>query len=255
MSYLVKGDAMDAYLCNACMNTFVITEYQNLKLHLLKLIQKDNIDGLIIYNNNPLSMKIYNRDGSVATMCGNGMRCFLLYGYNKGYLAKGYNEVKTKAGLIQTEIIDTDPFVCKVYLRPDKTFPIKKDVFFVDGEMLFLYTAFVGTLSHVLIYKDGLDKEKVIERIKSKVPKEKLGNISFVKVKSKREIEVLTYERGVGYTLSCGTGNCGVFYVLHSLNLIDDKVKVINKGGLMDISYENDSIVIKSGAYVCERIF
>ncbi len=244
---------MDAYLYSACNNTFVITEFLNLKTHLAQIVKLKHIDGLIIYKNNPLQMQIYNRDGSEATMCGNGLRCFLLYGYQKGYLSKGYNEVKTKAGIIKTEIINDNPFMCKIYLKPKKDVPIKKDVFFVDGEMLILYTVFVGTLSHVLFYKDGLDKEKVIKRIQTKVIKE-VGNISFVKINSREEIEILTYERGVGYTASCSTSNCATFFVLYTLNLISNKVKVINKGGEMTIQYYNDEIILLSGASLCEKI-
>ena len=34
-------------------------------------------DGLIIVSQDPLEMKIFNQDGSMATMCGNAMRCFV----------------------------------------------------------------------------------------------------------------------------------------------------------------------------------
>ncbi len=245
---------MSAYLYEACQNTFLITEQENRKFEYLKIVKNEKIDGLIIYQNNPLEMKIFNRDGSSASMCGNGIRCILLYGYEKGYLGKGFNEVKTLSGPVKTEIIASNPFLCRVYIRPNVCYPIKKEVFFVDGEMMFLYTTYVGTLSHIVLYKTGLDKEKVIKRIKENVIKENVGNISFVKLNSSKEIEVLTYERGVGYTASCGTGNCAAFYVFYSLRLIQDKIRVINKGGIMELSYENNYIVITAGANICKSI-
>lgn len=245
---------MDAYLVQACNNSFIISEQENKKEFYLNLIKQNNNDGLLIYINNPLEMKIYNRDGSKATMCGNGIRCFLLYGYEKGYLGKGINYVKTDAGLIKTEIIDDSPFKCKVYIKPDNRFPIKKDVFFLDGQMMLLYTAFVGTLSHIVLYKSGLDKEKVIDRIKNRIIKNNVGNISFVKLNTSNEIEVLTYERGVGYTQSCGSANCAAFYIFNSLKLVHDHVTVYNKGGSMEIYKENDCVVIDSGASICQKI-
>lgn len=244
---------MNAYICEACMNTFIITEFENQRNQLLKKIQTEKIDGLIIYKNNPLEMKVYNRDGSVASMCGNGIRCFLLYGYEKGYLGKGVYDVKTKSGFIKTEIINSNPFLCKVFLKPDETAPIRKEIFFIDGIIHFLYTVNIGTLSHIIIYKNDFDKEKIIERIKC-IKKNNLGNISFVKLNSNKEIEVLTYERGVGYTNSCGTGNCAAFYVFFTMGLLNEKIKVINKGGVMDIYYDNGFVVICSGAKICEKV-
>lgn len=245
---------MNCYLYEACQNTFLITEQENRRLEYLKVIKNEKIDGLIIYKNNPLEMKIYNRDGSVASMCGNGLRCFLLYGYEKGYLGKGFNEVKTLSGPVKTEIVSSSPFQCRIYIKPNVCYQIKKEVFFLDGEMMFLYMAYVGTLSHIVLYKTGLDKEKVIKRIKGNVVKENVGNISFVKLNSSKEMEVLTYERGVGYTASCGTGNCAAFYVFYTLHLIQNNVRVINKGGIMDLSYENNCVVITSGANICKSI-
>lgn len=241
------GDNMDAYLMNANNNTFILLENINKKEYYLKYIKDYLIDGLIIYQNNPLKMKIYNRDGTLASMCGNGIRCFIYYGYEKGYLGKGFNYVITDAGVIKTELVSTTPILIRVYFKIDETTLIKKEVFFIQGEIMFLYTLKIGTLSHVVFYKDGLDKEKVILKIKQ-ILKNKVGNISFVKLNSSTEIEVLTFEKGVGYTASCGTGNAASFYVFNCLKLIKDEVDVINKGGVMKVKKVAKEIIIEGGA-------
>ncbi len=244
---------MSAYLMEACKNTFIVTDEEAKIKCFLRKIKEEKIDGLIVYKNNPLSMKIYNRDGSLASMCGNGIRCFLLFGVVKENLTKGYYEVKTDAGYITCNIVCLDPFECEILLKPDNYTPIKKEVFFVDGILNVVYTTCVTTLSHVLIYKTGDDKEKIISRLKNGVLR-CIGNINFVNIISKSKIEVLTYERGVGYTFSCATGNAASFYVLHSLGLVNNEVEVINKGGSMNLKYLNCFIKIKHGARICQII-
>ena len=69
-------------------NSFLITTYEKKKDY--QEIAKElcrgtnyNTDGLLIVKSNPLEMVIYNRDGSEASMCGNGIRCFVHYCYDK----------------------------------------------------------------------------------------------------------------------------------------------------------------------------
>ena len=81
-----------------CGNDFVIVDYEEfLKLNMtmseaaIKLCDRHfgvGADGLIIPNLEETEAEIgwffYNSDGSTAQMCGNGMRCFAKYVYNKG---------------------------------------------------------------------------------------------------------------------------------------------------------------------------
>ena len=66
-------------------------------------------DGLIIVNPNVKETDIgwifYNSDGSIAQMCGNGMRCFARYIYDNEYVNKKEFTVETKAGVIIPKII------------------------------------------------------------------------------------------------------------------------------------------------------
>ena len=43
-------------------------------------------DGLIIARRDPLSMELWNQDGTRAGMCGNGLRCFVHHAYRKGWI-------------------------------------------------------------------------------------------------------------------------------------------------------------------------
>ena len=67
-------------------------------------------DGLIIVNpevkNTDIGWIFYNSDGSIAQMCGNGIRCFAKYVYSNGIINKKEFSVETKAGTIIPTILD-----------------------------------------------------------------------------------------------------------------------------------------------------
>lgn len=64
-------------------------------------------DGLIFVQKGehaPLCMRLYNSDGSLAGMCGNGIRCFARYAYDRG-LAQGLEfDVETGVGIKQASL-------------------------------------------------------------------------------------------------------------------------------------------------------
>ncbi|HJK87404.1 MAG TPA: hypothetical protein QKA14_00915 [Candidatus Megaira endosymbiont of Hartmannula sinica] len=55
-------------------------------------------------------------------------------------------------------------------------------------------------------------------------------NINFAYLKSKKEIDLIVWERGTGITLACGSGACASFYAAISLGVISkDEVLILDK--------------------------
>lgn len=79
-------------------------------------------------------------------------------------------------------------------------------------------------------------------------------NVSFAIITNKNEIELEVFERGVGFTLACGSGACATAFAAYRFGLINNEIKVVQPGGSLDIFIEdNVSIVQKGGAkYVFE---
>ncbi|MDR2163038.1 MAG: diaminopimelate epimerase [Clostridiales Family XIII bacterium] len=63
-------------------------------------------DGLLVCRRQPLTMDIINSDGSVAPMCGNGVRCFARYCVEEGVVSAGTDEfdVHTLAGAVRARV-------------------------------------------------------------------------------------------------------------------------------------------------------
>jgi diaminopimelate epimerase len=57
------------------------------------------------------------------------------------------------------------------------------------------------------------------------------ANVEFVSVIDMDHLRMSVIERGVGWTLACGTGSCAAAAVLHREGLCDSDVVVDNPGG------------------------
>ena len=73
-------------------------------------------------------------------------------------------------------------------------------------------------------------------------------NISYVRIISQSCIEVKTYERGVGFTLSCGSGNIASSYYCYVNGLCDSQVDVELLGGILNIQYQDGHIFMEGPA-------
>lgn len=201
-------------------------------------------DGLIIpvpYDGNDADIEwhYYNSDGTTAQMCGNGMRCFAKYVYDKGLVDKKSFAVKTLAGIKKPEILDNG--LIKVNMgkpilkEPDIPFKGEKQI----GD--FKITPISMGNPHCVIFTDNtpLDMAQKYGPELEKHPYfPQKTNVEFVKVISKNEIEMAVFERGCGITLACGTGACASVVASVLNNLTENNVKVNLSGGTVNIEWQ-----------------
>lgn len=205
-----------------------------------------------------IAWDFYNSDGSVAQMCGNGIRCFAKYVLEKGLVKSNKIKVETLRGIVSPEVLP-DGFVKvdmgKPILEASKI-PVKVNDIFdfeVDG---FKANAVSMGNPHCVIFdeRDGevlaLKHGKNIEN--SSLFPEKT-NVEFVKVLSENKIEMHVFERGCGVTLACGTGACASVVAGVHQGFLKNHVEVVLKGGVLKISYEKGSNVMMVGD--AKRVF
>ena len=65
-------------------------------------------------------------------------------------------------------------------------------------------------------------------------------NAGFMQVVSARQIRLRVYERGAGETLACGTGACAAVVAGIRLGLLEPRVDVHTRGGLLTIEWSGD---------------
>lgn len=225
-------------------------------------------DGLIIIKPGSkaadLGWIFYNSDGSVAQMCGNGMRCFAKYAISKGYINKKEFSVETLAGIISPKVNDdgtvTVNMGCPI-LEPAKI-PFKgKNNLNYEIELWakkFVLNAVSMGNPHTVIFTQEdiytLAKDYGPDIEKHELFPEKT-NVEFIRVKSRKEIDLAVWERGCGVTLACGTGACASVVAGILNGLLDNEVKVNLSGGVLNIKWngQKESPVYMTGA--AETVF
>ncbi len=211
-------------------------------------------DGLIIVNphttNTDIGWIFYNNDGSVAQMCGNGIRCFAKYVFEKGYVNKKEFSVETKAGTIIPKILDNGLIkvnMSKPILEPSKI-PAKVGVnlnFEVKvSDRTFIANAVSMGNPHCVIITDE-DTRKLALKYGREIETHKLfpekTNVEFIKIISREEINLDVWERGCAITLACGTGACASVTAAILNGLCDREVKVNLPGGQLIIEWDGKS--------------
>lgn len=206
-------------------------------------------------------MRIFNPDGSEAEMCGNGIRCFAKYVYEKGIVRTKRIKVETLAGLMVPEVVvdergvvtSTRVFMGKpVFTRKDEWFYVNEEI----GELK-LTSLSLGNPHAILLLDsfDQVDIDRVGRAIESHKAFPNRTNVDFVVRETKRgkyrnEICVRTYERGVGETLSCGTGSTATVLALTELGYLQkgEPVTVHTPGGDLVIEIKEEGAYLSGPA-------
>lgn len=246
-----------------CGNDFVILDYDEFKKMncemseaAKKLCDRNfgiGADGLIIPNTQVEDLDIgwffYNSDGTTAQMCGNGMRCFAKYVYDKKLVDKKEFTVKTLAGIITPKILDNGE-VCVNMSKPileSKKIPfvpnhnlnykisVKNRIF--EGNAISM-----GNPHFVIFIKDDEDLHALAKEYGSEIENSaefpEKTNVEFIKIKSKNEIELCVWERGCGITLACGTGACATVVAGVLNDYLDNSVDVKLLGGFVNVTWQ-----------------
>lgn len=194
-----------------------------------------NTDGFIILENSnqaDLKWDFYNADGSLAEMCGNGIRCASLYYHFKNPNKKQIS-IETVAGIVHTEILDKNMVKTEMPLVKDIR-KMKVSVGEKNITGVFLNT---GVPHFVLAGQPVLELAKKLRSAKD------FGsagaNITFIEELSPGEIMAVTFERGVeDFTLSCGTGAVAAA-VAHLLENLEIKIcHVEMPGGALLVTWQ-----------------
>ena len=69
-------------------------------------------------------------------------------------------------------------------------------------------------------------------------------NAGFMQVLARDRVRLRVYERGAGETLACGTGACAAVVAGNRRGLLDDRVDVQTRGGLLSIRWQGDAVLM-----------
>lgn len=154
-------------------------------------------------------MDYRNSDGSIAEMCGNGIRVMARYLVSKGHQREGIFAIDTRAGIKHLRVPAEDDIsvnMGKVYDESEAITATANGVTF-EG-----FNINVGN-PHAVVFMDNLETLGSLEDapIVSPISSYPEGvNVEFVELMPNHEAKMRVHERGSGETQSCGTGTCAV---------------------------------------------
>ncbi|MEV6838012.1 diaminopimelate epimerase [Streptomyces sp. NPDC051133] len=154
-------------------------------------------------------MDYRNGDGSIAEMCGNGVRVFARYLQHAGHVAEGDLAVATRAGVRTVHIAkDGDITVGMGRARLPEG-----DVTVRVGERSWPARNVNMGNPHAVAFVDDLAHAGDLYAPPPVSPADAYPdgvNVEFVVDRGPRHVAMRVHERGAGETRSCGTGTCAV---------------------------------------------
>jgi diaminopimelate epimerase len=213
------------------------------------LLSEPSEDGYVA------ALRIFNPDGSEAELSGNGAREAILYLRRRGWAQQDAFSIQTAAGEIRPRI--TGPTTCTVEMGRaklrSKDYPSGEDdgagVVEVDGRELRFQHVSVGNPQCAIEIPEGLE-DLDLGRLGPPIEGHELfpnrTNVSFWRRDGNAEITARIFERGVGETLSSGTGAAGAA-VAAVLRGVDSPVTVHLDGGDLEVDVGEDLHVDLAG--------
>lgn len=213
-------------------------------------------DGLILICPSKVSdfkMEIYNSDGSVAGMCGNGIRCLGKYVYDYRLTGKETLSIETKSGIRNMHLHIQDGKACGAMVDMGvprlnaHSIPIlsEKDLVINDPievqKKNYRMTGISMGNPHAVIFSEeinGISLEETGRELEFHPRFPERANIEFCHVTARDRMEIRVWERGVGETLACGTGACAAVVASVLNDLTDEEVIVKLLGGELSVRWD-----------------
>jgi diaminopimelate epimerase len=223
-------------------------------------------DGLIVVDHKsdrtpPFSSRIFNADGSEAEVSGNGTRSVAAYLFFFGIWSEPEINIGTVAGTKTGTLVRRSGLQFEFAfdmgtpeLRSDKipvgiNPPATSLIGYrleVEGELLAVTCVSMGN-PHCSLFATEWDDETVT-RLGPMIENHPLfpnrTNVEFIRPAAEDHIEVKFWERGVGRTLSSGTGSCAAAVASALNEKARRRVRVSTAGGDLQVNWREDDHLI-----------
>lgn len=170
-------------------------------------------DGLVLLSRSEVAdfrMRIFNADGSEARMCGNATRCIGKYVYERGLTTKTTLTLETLSGIKTLRLHIEGGVVHSVTVDMGIPEYLGRIELQVAGRTVMVDKVDMGNPHAVVLLSEDeqVDFETLGPAIEHHPHWADGVNVEFVRVRSRREIDMRVWERGSGETMACGTGAC-----------------------------------------------
>jgi diaminopimelate epimerase len=235
-------------------------------------------DGIILILDSDradLKMRMFNADGSEGEMCGNGIRCFAKYAYERGIVDGGGPaiQVETLTGVrvvVPTwdgnSVVTATVNMGEPEFRP-KEVPVKlpgppakmvgKAVvdypFHMDGVSIKLTFLSMGN-PHAVAFLDEPVERYPLHIVGPKIEHHPMFpqriNFEIVNILNRSQLEARVWERGSGETMACGSGASAIAVAAQLIGHCQGPVDIKLPGGTLNVQWDDDGQVYLKGPAV-----
>jgi diaminopimelate epimerase len=238
---------------SACGNDFVIIDFihapADIHAFSRRICDRDNgvgadgVEWILPANDADLRVRLMNADGSEAEISGNGTRCVAAW-----YCAENNRDsvvIRTGAGLR----------TCSLTAREGNTFEFRTSMGVPEvGDAFPIKTTYgeitgvpvsMGNPHYVVFVPEfELGWLAVAQQISTHHDFEHGMNVEFLKVNGEKDIEVRFCERGVGETMSSGTGSCAAAVASIHAGKVRSPVRVQAPGGTQTVEWKGEEVFL-----------
>ena len=209
-------------------------------------------------------MDYRNADGSLAEMCGNGIRCLGKLVYEHGHTTATELEVGSRAGAKHLSLDVHDGVVGSVtvgmgppaFTRGQIPMdgpadqPFLTEPFDVDGRTFKASAVSMGNPHLVVFVQEDpahVDVRTLGPRIERDPRFPQGTNVEFVSIED-GAVRVRVWERGSGETMACGTGACAALVAANEAGLVRARAEVRFPGGTLIVDRAEDDVLLTGPA-------
>jgi diaminopimelate epimerase len=255
---------LDFRKLQGCGNSFVVSAYEK-----VQALVKDKsefarsicsashglgADGFFVVTEPQAGLcrvEMFNPDGSLMGMCGNGVRCLARHLVLEGWLSEGSGNIDFEVEERRVSCAYTESGrVVKVQMgEPSvdpKIVPVNSPKLMLAsplecaGKNFEVSAVHIGN-PHCVIMVNEVDSIPLLElgpQIENHPLFPKRTNVEFVERVSNSSLKVRIWERGAGATLASGTGACASMVIAYLLGHTGPEVKVQLPGGELQVSWQ-----------------
>ena len=261
---MLKVPAVPFIKAAACGNDFLLIDGMHAPADLVAFSRRlcdrhrgvgaDGVEWLFPDNEADIRARLFNADGSEAEISGNGTRCVAAWLAAERGMESA--RIRTGAGIRE----------CKLTGREDARFEFEVNLGEPQpGEELSIKLAFgeahgipvsVGN-PHFVVFVDEFRpgwQAEAAEMGRHHDFKYSI-NVELVRVRSRQEIEARFFERGVGETLSSGTGSCASAVAAIASGRAESPLKVVTPGGVQSVRWEKELFLRGPAELLCRGEF
>lgn len=210
--------------------------------------------------------RIFNADGHEVGQCGNGARCFAAFVRAQGLTDATEIAVETASGPLVLSLEPDERIRVRMGAprfgaaqipvalgAPGLTFaagePGNTVALDLGGETVRGTALSLGN-PHFVLGVDDLDRTPIVElaaRIQAHPGFPEGVNVGFAQVIAPTRVRLRVVERGVGETWACGSGACAAVAAGQSWGVLDPRVEVALRAGLLEIFRETGGDLMMIG--------